>query len=404
MPKKQKPRTYQRNGRYWADFRDYADQGGKREPLVPAGERMATTDPDVAARLVADRLGELEQRRRNKALLGIERQAGLAEYAAHHLEEKARSARVTVGTLELAQSRLEAAVAFFGQGRDLASVSVRDVQAYANWLTQRPNGRGGTLSAGTRRQYLDTLSNLYRRAAAEGYVPPGFNPVGAMMDKPSAARKEARWLEVHDAALLLESARTFQPKRKDLALPFIYPLLATFLLTGGRSGEVVGLEVEDVSFDRRTVTFRPHAHRRLKTETSFRVVPLWPQLEEILRAYVFGSAAPPGRLLFPAPAGEQPVNDFRKILDAVASRAGWKPGEIRSKQFRHTYASARLQTLDQGHPVSMYTVQREMGHGSDRLLKQVYAHLGTIRHRSDVVEYRVEQHREVLGERLRALG
>ena len=179
MPKKQKPRTYQRNGRYWADFRDYADQGGKREPLVPAGERIATTDPDVAARLVADRLGELEQRRRNKALLGIERQAGLAEYAAHHLEEKARSNRVTVGTLELAQSRLEAAVAFFGQGRDLASISVRDVQAYANWLTQRPNGRGGTLSAGTRRQYLDTLSNLYRRAAAEGYVPPGFNPSGS---------------------------------------------------------------------------------------------------------------------------------------------------------------------------------------------------------------------------------
>jgi hypothetical protein len=45
-----------------------------------------------------------------------------------------------------------------------------------------------------------------------------------------------------------------------------------------------------VSFDRKTITFRPNAHRRLKTGTSARVVPLWPQLEEILRAYVFGAA------------------------------------------------------------------------------------------------------------------
>jgi hypothetical protein len=33
----------------------------------------------------------------------------------------------------------------------------------------------------------------------------------------------------------------------------------------------------------------------------------------------------------------------------------------------------------------------------------VYAHLGTIRHRAEVVEYRVEQHTEALRERLTAL-
>src|SRR5213594_2696726 len=50
------------------------------------------------------------------------------------------------------------------------------------------------------------------------------------------------------------------------------------------------------------------------------------------------------------------VTDFHKLLDAVAVRAAWKPGEIRSKMFRHTYCAARLQTLDQGAPVSVYTV------------------------------------------------
>ena len=31
--------------------------------------------------------------------------------------------------------------------------------------------------------------------------------------------------------------------------PFAYPLLATFLLTGGRRSEVLGLELDDVSFE-----------------------------------------------------------------------------------------------------------------------------------------------------------
>jgi hypothetical protein len=55
---------------------------------------------------------------------------------------------------------------------------------------------------------LNALSNLYRRAASEGYVSPGFNPVAALIDRPTPVRREAAWLEVHDAALLLESART----------------------------------------------------------------------------------------------------------------------------------------------------------------------------------------------------
>jgi hypothetical protein len=42
------------------------------------------------------------------------------------------------------------------------------------------------------------------------------------------------------------------------------------------------------------------------------------------------------------------VVELRKRLVAVAERAGWKPGEIRTKAFRHTYCAARLQTLDGG--------------------------------------------------------
>lgn len=37
------------------------------------------------------------------------------------------------------------------------------------------------------------------------------------------------------------------------------------------------------------------------------------------------------------------------------------------------------------------------------MVEEVYSHLGTVRHRSEVVEYRVEQHQERLGDRLKVM-
>lgn len=71
--------------------------------------------------------------------------------------------------------------------------------------------------------------------------------------------------------------------------------------------------------------------------------------------------------------------------------------------FRHTYCAARLQSLDQGAPVSVFTVARELGHGGDALVKRVYGHLGQVRHRAEQVEYRVETFAAQLGARLAAL-
>jgi integrase len=71
--------------------------------------------------------------------------------------------------------------------------------------------------------------------------------------------------------------------------------------------------------------------------------------------------------------------------------------------FRHTYCAARLQTLDRGALVSLYTVSRELGDGSEDMVKQVYAHLDTVRARSKGLEYRAEQHAEQLADRLERL-
>lgn len=407
MRSRTRQRVYWRNGRAWADFRDYADVGGKREPLRDPGEKLATQDPDVAQLRAAKRLKELDATRRGHAIHGSAvKVAYLADFAQHYLIEKKRSGAVTDDWIAAAELYLTRAVQFFGAGRNLASISVADVNSWVAHLQRLPNGRGATLSGWSARHHLGALSNLFRRAQGEGYVLPGFNPVQALLDKPKARHHEAPWLEVPEAGLFLESAKRYEPIRNDVAMPFAYPLVATFLLTGGRTAEVLGLEVEDVSFDRKTITFRPNRWRRLKTRTSHRAVPLWPQLEEILRPHVFRPDAPPRTLLFPSlrTGREAMVTDIRKLLDNVAQNAGWKAGEIRSKMFRHTYCAARLQTLDRGAPVSPYVVSRELGHGSMAMVQRVYSHLGQMRHRSEVVEYRVEPFADELGERLQAVA
>ena len=379
---------------------------------------MATTDRNIAEVLAAERIKQLAQTSRDRVLLGIEGPAHLAEYASRHLVLKAQSGKVTRAHVAELETHFQRAVDFFGASRDLATIRVQDIQAYVEWLRKRPNHMGGTLGPGTVRHHLNALSNLYRRAASERRVPSGYNPVRDMMDKPRGQPGEAAWLEVHDAALLLEAARRYvPPKGKAGALPFIFPLVATYLLTGGRRKEVLGLEVGDISFGRRRVTFRVHPHRRLKTKHAARNVPLWPQLADILQGYVFAGSAPLGDgLLFPAPRTGGMLHHFTKPLDAIAERAGWKPGEIRSKMFRHTYCAARLQTAEkrvstkedgservEWIPVSTYTVAKELGHGGTALVERVYGHLSESPHRSEVVEYRVENHRDLIGDRLRAL-
>jgi integrase len=406
-----KPRRgylYRRRGRWYSDFRAFAAVGGRQEGMIAPGESRATTDRAIAEALHDARLQQLKDARRNRVLVG-HTSVGLGTYAARHLVAMAESGKAGAAWLAVLQNIYERAGAFLGIERPLEHIRPRDVAAWIAHLREHgvPGPREGTitrLSETSLRHHLYALSHLYERAQGDEVVPAGYNPARLVRDKPKVATVEATWWEVPEAALLLEAARTLRPvpgSRHDAS--YGYPLLATLLLTGGREAEVLGLEVTDISFDRQTVTFRPNTWRRLKTKRSARTVPLWPQLAEILGPYL----VPPDRtprtgLVFPGETGGLRT-DVRKLWSRIAVRAGFPAGALRSKQCRHTYTASRLQTLDRGAPVALYTVSRELGHSSTDMVEKVYSHLGTVRHRSDVVEYRVEQHRERLAHRLAAL-
>ena len=94
------------------------------------------------------------------------------------------------------------AAAHFGAARAVHSLSVEECHRWAVALADQG------LASGSVRDHLNALSNVYRRAQSEGLVPSGFFPVASMLEKPTGARVEAKWLEIPDAALLLEAART----------------------------------------------------------------------------------------------------------------------------------------------------------------------------------------------------
>jgi hypothetical protein len=271
-----------------------------------------------------------------------------------------------------------------------------------------PAGLGGACELATRMRALGKLTDADRVLAycdGEKIASGGFLAAAAHVFTVAGNAVDAEWLRRGDG---MELNRPFIPHR------LTHPLLGGFLLTGMRQRELFGLEVDDVSPLRRKINLRPNAWRGLKTEAGARLIPYWPQLRELwdewmeLRAKLFPTSF---RLVFPSPrlwereGREGMLTDVRKALDSVARRVGFEDGEIRTKRLRHTYCSTRSQTLDRGAPVSINTVAREMGHEGKDTTERIYLHFQEVPHRSEFVEYRVDQHAEVedLVKRLRPL-
>lgn len=393
-PRKRETRLYARNGRWWADFRDV---GGRQEPMVPTGERMATTDRDLAERLAAARLEELERLREVVQKRGVREVLTVEEAAARYLHEKAEAGNTRASTLENIEYRLrifcEAMPADprfekgdprrrAGGDRYLHEIDAGDVKALMSALRKRKSRKGGTLSRAIQRHVLDSGAALFRWAQEEALYHEGLNPC-KLRDRPKIVAVEAPWLEPTEVAALLDAAAN-----RYGVTSVEFAALSTFAYTGGRRMEVLGLEPGDIAFERRRVFFRPNGTRLLKTPTSKRAVPLWPRLEAILRAYLRANPRIGEVLLF---------DSLRSKRGGLTS--GWdyrlrklkKDAQLRQrvtiKSFRHAYASARLQTLDRGEPVSPFTVTRELGHKSTAMLDSVYAHLGEFRHRAEIVDF-----------------
>jgi integrase len=381
--RKRKGRLYARgkDNRLYADLRDL---GGGREAMIPRGESFATKDWDVAAKLVAKRVLELEGQQRSKHLLGVDRRASIGEFASEWLKYKAGTdcRAKTLARYDLAFVHLFHVV---DPATRMDLFAVKDAMKALADLRTVKSRKGGRLSGTSIKQVLVAMQQVYDHASTQGVVPNLYNPWRMIpkQDRPKTKRTTTDFLETHEAAELLKACDRIRTRYVPLRT-----LVSTFLLTGGRLSEVLGLEVGDIDFMRKTVRFRPNQWRPLKAGEE-RYVPLWPQLEQELKAHL-SSRQRIGGLLFPGRSrtGTEKMlaGKVHKEIAAAAGRAHLGQ-HVTPQVFRVTYCAARLQSLDHGRPVALYTVQKELGHNSQAMINRVYGRLGMFPHRTEGVEY-----------------
>lgn len=359
------PKLYSRNQggkrRYYADLRDI---GGGQVALKVPGTSRATTDKFEAAQLMAEKIREM-------GAVTVRPGVRMVEFVEEFLA--ANPGDVTERWLSETRTRLRRAVEFFGTDRDLSSIRPRQVR---EWLDRFLH-----LSASNQRHHLHALSSLYRYAQELEVVAVGYNPVAGLYRKPSAAKTRRRtdeFFEIDAAAEFLDAAVRLDQ----------YPeVFATFLLTGGRRSEVFGLLVGDVVWDTGIIRIQPNRYRGLKRSWSERAVPLWPQLARVLEPHIDSRGGSPGDLLFRGRSGGM-IDSLRKPMQVVSGELGIDVPRL--TKFRHTYATARLQTTDNGKQISLWTVAKELGHKTVARVEDTYGHPSHYRPRGEVVEYRLQ--------------
>lgn len=373
-------RLYWRDGRGW--YCDLRDLGGRQRACIPEDERTATEDRDEAVKILGRYMDELEEEDPDDPRL--------EEYAKRHLRLKRDVDDRAESTIERDDRHLRNVLAYFGRDVRLSEIDVEGLTDFmAHRLEQEGRGEGTTVSNSEVRGNVHALSSLYKRAVREGKAEE--NPA-RKVGKPSPAPPDSVWLEPGEAAALLDAAATYDEDPPNRATHPILPIFATWLYTGMRKMEGLGLLRRDVDLERGVVHVAGNEHRRIKGEKSGgvrrRTIPIWPHLDEILWEYLAEHHRPEDGLLFVGRDGGL-ITDLQKCMDTCVEAAGIDEGKrVTQKVLRHTYASQRIQTLDHGRPVSLFTVARELGHQGVGRIEEVYGHLQNTRHRSEVVEYR----------------
>ena len=312
--------------RYYADLRDL---GHGQIALRAPGASRATSDGDEALILLGDVLKQIKDGERVPKAAARKRSVGdgsLLNAAVKRLLDD-NPGEVTEKWLADVGRCLDRAIDRFGAERSLTHIKPTDIRAWINQL-QKAGLAGGTI-----RHHLHALSSVYRYAQEREDVPLGFNPLSGLYRKPKAGAdgqtsKRAKYLEIPEAAKMLEAAQSLNRIRRNGLIEFVRPLIGAFLLTGGRKAEVLGLERRDVDLDGGKVHFRPNQWRGLKRSWSEREVPLWGQLREIIGPYLEiwdEQGREPGSLVFPSPrtgnwGKESMIHDVRSILTSLGRR------------------------------------------------------------------------------------
>ena len=151
-------------------------------------------------------------------------------------------------------------------------------------------------------------------------------------------------------------------------------MFAVAAMTGVRSGELLGLKVDDLDFERRLIFIRRSVNRgyvqTVKNKASRKPLPLPEGLARILKDYLRGWREIPDRWLFanrrsrPYGADKVVMSKLWPVLDAL------KIPRCGLHAFRHFHSSILLEM-----GASPQVAQAQLRHSDARITLEVYSHV-----------------------------
>ena len=228
-------------------------------------------------------------------------------------------------------------------------------QAFVTRLT-------GKMSCKTLINVLGTFSTMLRTALSWGYICESMK-FGNLTLPAGLVKQPARFFNGEEARAIIAVAR--EPYRT---------MFATAAMTGLRAGELLGLQVDDLDFERRDIHVRRSVWcgrlQTVKSKASCAPVAMPEALASLLRKYLASWRPNPGKLLFLNRAGRPysankvvqkglwPVSDELKI-----QRCGLHA-------FHHTHTSLLLEV-----GASPTVAQAQLRHSDARITLGIYGHV-----------------------------
>lgn len=265
------------------------------------------------------------------------------------------------GTAKAVEQHLRCyAYPVFGK-RALSSIRSSDVQS---WVTGLTKAKG--LAPSTTRTVYNTVNAVFRAAVKDRLI--ARTPCEDV-DLPGVPRKKIVPLTVAQVRALAA------------AMPERYRALVILGAgTGLRPGELFGLQRRHVNFLKRVLQVEQQVQQmaghgvrvcELKTESSYRAVPLPQVVADALAAHLKAFPAEPEGFVFSAPEGGPIVythfmdGSWRKAVKAAGLPAGTGPHAL-----RHAYASLLIAGGE-----SVKVVSERLGHTNAAMTLNVYSHL-----------------------------
>jgi integrase/recombinase XerD len=243
-----------------------------------------------------------------------------------------------------------------GRGiHDLAKVGEDDVSDFLVALRQGdPESGASALSAVSAARALIAVRGLHRFAVAEGLTD---LDVARAVRPPTPSRRLPKSLTIDDVLALLEGAGGDSPADGPLALRN-RALLELLYSTGSRISEAVGLDVDDIDTQARSVLLSGKGGKQ-------RLVPVGRPAVQALDAYLVRGRPELARRGRGTPAiflnvrgGRLSRQSAWQVLQDAAERAGIKSG-VSPHMLRHSFAT---HLLEGGADVRV--VQELLGHAS----------------------------------------